>query len=78
MDKWQPIETAPKDRDILIACPSIPSPHPKVVIGGWEPDAHKKNARPYWSHSGPMYFARKHQPTHWMPLPDLPDGTVGA
>ena len=68
--KWEPIETAPKDRDVLL----------------WWPYWSRRPTIGYWKHtrwmaenalqdsvgdSGP-------QPTHWMPLPDPPtDGAEG-
>jgi len=68
--EWKPIETAPKDRDILLLCPSR-----GVVRGSWNNDCHKK-PRPYWTNDRERIFGvtetRADQPTHWMPLPEPP------
>lgn len=63
--KWSPIETAPKTERILLCLGGE-----DVVIGSW-------NARafdgPRWEDDGlePSLFI--FQPTHWMPLPALPN-----
>jgi hypothetical protein len=67
--EWQPIETAPMDDT-------------QVFIGsaGWIAIAHFWDDR-WWSYpvSGmrpedpSLGHARKAHPTHWMPLPELPD-----
>ena len=71
--EWQPIETAPKDRDVLgwfpyratVRCPRF------VFVMCW-------NTSPpmgYWDASGWLWGTRDQrskQPTHWMPLPDPP------
>ena len=71
MSKWQPIETAPRDGTVILAT--------------WEDTW--KNGRPhiepcdfsegYWYYSydgeGPTSA-----PTHWAPLPELPETTEGA
>lgn len=59
--KWQPIETAPKQ--IEFRC--LLAHRFSVVIGYWDGDGWR-NER---SHRG-SYF----EPTHWMPLPELPTG----
>lgn len=58
--KWEPIETAPKQ--IEFRC--LLAHRFSVVIGYWDGDGWR-NER---SRSG-SYF----QPTHWMPLPSVPD-----
>jgi len=63
-DKWQPIETAPKDR-LLLLCLDGKS----IAIGNW-----KK------TFEGEMWVSEEYaetyqfwlEPTHWMPLPELP------
>jgi hypothetical protein len=62
VSEWQPIETAPRDRLLLLACADWPfirardKPIP-VKVGGW------------WS-EGWNVFGASWKPTHWMPLPD--------
>jgi hypothetical protein len=76
--EWQPIDTAPKDKNIVLRVGGIDLSFPQAIeIGRWTPgDANTRGvrARNMWryrrSHS-PTYDA-SHQPTHWMPLPDPP------
>lgn len=68
---WQPIETAPKDRPILLYTKLR-----GVVCGYWQDDKYSKNPRPYWSNDLERLFGRTScrgdQPTHWMKLPEKP------
>jgi len=72
MNDWLPIETAPKTGDVLLACPRR-----GVVRGRWEENKYAKTPRPYWTHDRERSFGiietRADQPTHWMPLPDMPN-----
>lgn len=70
---WQPIETAPKDRAVLV--------HPATwnertaSIAKWDMDQYAKKPRPYWSRDddlGKVTISRERPPTHWMPLPAPP------
>lgn len=65
-DKWQPIETAPKDRPILLWGKFWNNQdtfkHP--MIGAW----HAHDDR--WTILGEFRFAVR--PTRWMPLPAPP------
>lgn len=69
--KWQPIETAPKDRYILLYIEFL-----GVICGHWENDGYAKNPKPYWTNDLELLFGKKGcrwlQPTHWMPLPEAP------
>lgn len=64
---WQPIETAPKDCDVLLFCPRT-----GVVRGRWQPDDYAKKPIPYWTHDRErtrgVKLTRADQPTHWAPL----------
>lgn len=69
MDKWQPIETAPKDgRDILVPYPlfdrgnatNIPDAY-KIMIVYW-------NGRGWDSHGWMLHQT----PQRWQPIPDPP------
>lgn len=72
MSEWQPIETAPKDRSVLLYEPIggwwLPEPRPGVVPHIWVGNWWKGDTlnRAQWN--GAMYSA----PTHWMPLPAPP------
>lgn len=69
--EWQPIETAPKDCDILLYCKLR-----GVVRGEWNDCKYFKNPKPYWTNDRETIFGvistRSDQPTHWIPLPDAP------
>lgn len=70
--EWQNIETAPKDRDILMYCKRA-----GVVRGRWKDDLHAKTPRPYWGNDREYLFGvratREDQPTHWTPLLTAPE-----
>jgi len=57
MSEWQPIETAPKDGEILLSGQWLSGTW-EVRIGRW------------LVHRWP--FVGEGQPTYWMPLPDPP------
>lgn len=60
---WQPIETAPKDgTEILLFV------DPKPQVGAWHPKAKD------WIDQSWEYFFQGPGPTHWMPLPEAPEG----
>lgn len=65
MSEWHPIETAPTDgTDILAASGDW------IAICRWD----SRNPKPYWRAFGPwgVTAQRQRQPTHWIPLPELP------
>lgn len=65
---WQQIATAPKDGTRILG-----SNGHVVDIFRWESQRYHKRPNPYWERSFyPVYYDRKHQPTHWMPLPEPP------
>ena len=70
--EWQPIETAPKNADILLYCPRR-----GVVCGRWSDERYATKPKPYWTHDRERLFGvretREDQPTHWMPLPEAPN-----
>jgi hypothetical protein len=79
MSKWQPIETAPKDRTLILlfdpeAIAAIPYDadadisvtHP-IFVGFW---SHATCGRDYWNLA--HYSGYSFEPTHWMPLPGPP------
>ena len=69
---WLPIETAPKDCDILLYCQCH-----GAVRGKWNDDRYGKKPNPYWTHDREKIWGvnaiRADQPTHWRPLPDAPN-----
>lgn len=69
MDKWQPIETAPKDSTvILLGCPAVGAmkdPRSRRVYEGLWHDGQKT----FTSVNG---FLLLSVATHWMPLPEPP------
>lgn len=62
--KWQPIETAPKDRPIMLACGTF------VTTGWWDTtDAAWTNGNvASWNYQEIIHL----HPTHWMPLAHPP------
>jgi len=69
--EWKPIDTAPKDRRILLLIPMVDDP--LVVCGQWNRDSYKNKPRPHWendqSYLRGALWTRAAQPTHWMELP---------
>lgn len=66
MSNWKAIETAPKDRRILLS----KGGRGLFAAGKWDSDEFAKNPRPYWrtdiqSWMG-IRWMRAHRPTHWM------------
>ena len=74
MSEWQPIETAPKDKRILLYRPTAPEWW--MVMGGrYDSDEYAKNPKPYWSTYNwrlGKTEQRQNAPTRWMPLPEPP------
>lgn len=73
MSTWQPIETAPKDRPILVRwegthVSTIWPDFGRMSVGVWRGD----HPMPHWT---PVDTALMHaiHPTHWMPLPPAPE-----
>lgn len=74
--QWQPIESAPKDREILMFYPNLE----RSMIGNWDNDEYNSKPRPYWNGEYARLWgknlARINLPTHWMELPSPPcEGT---
>ena len=69
---WQPIDTAPKDRCVLlygVTCPGevmVQFRKPKVFSGYWS------RLDESWTTDGSHWDGPFVDPTHWMPLPDPP------
>lgn len=69
---WQPIETAPRNGTfILLAGPSGYRTTPlRVEVCSYEPDYRPHN--PWQTHSRDAFTDGGEEPTHWMPLPEMP------
>jgi hypothetical protein len=76
---WQPIETAPKDGSIAL----LYFPDGTLGIGTW---LHKKVMVNGQTVSDHQYWSRLHSnqpvrdfdyPTHWLPVPPLPEANDG-
>ena len=71
--EWQPIETAPKDRRVLLYYPVSPYGEHFVVFGRWADERYASCPRPHWSHDMSHLWgaraSRAHQPTHWAEVP---------
>lgn len=71
MNKWQPIETAPKDGTyILLAGPSgyINTP---LRVEVCKYDAEHRPHRLWVNHASDSFLDGGEAPTHWMPLPEV-------
>jgi len=70
MTDWKPIETAPRDRNILLWR------NGRIDIGFWCDDKYAKNPRPYWHSITVIFYHRTSQrkfiPTHWAEIPQGP------
>lgn len=71
---WQPIETAPRDRVILVGYDSEAGkklePHQRVYEARWD-----ERQQTWTSRNG---FILHSHATHWMPFPPAPDATSPA
>jgi hypothetical protein len=79
--EWQPIETAPKMRTILLFAVTDVTEEGtvrnwKMATGSWltgyEDEQSKARHLTSWQWDGRQLKVYDHQPTHWMPLPPLP------
>lgn len=66
MDKWHPIETAPKTGQ-----PILVSDGTRIHVARWDDDRHCKKPKPFWKLDTPLgiMWHRQNQPTKWMFLP---------
>lgn len=68
MSDWQPIETAPDNRDVLLAFGATGIPY--AVAGRFH------NGDEWgWSSALLPNDWLEHRPTHWMPLPEAPEAS---
>ena len=75
MTQWQPIETAPKDRTIILFRPTASEPI-RIASGWYNYDKYAENPRPYWaialSRFDNVTDSRYYEPTHWCDFPSEP------
>ena len=76
MSEWQPINTAPLDRIVLLHRPTAPFSAIRVAPGKYETDQYAKKPKPYWAvwlcvWNGKTE-SREYPPTHWRDYPEPP------
>lgn len=84
MSQWQPIETAPKEPDecgltpviILGFAPDEEDWTLESCEGRWSSDPWRDRPPCFVSSIDPDNPLEPPQPTHWMPLPDPPKGSM--
>lgn len=73
--EWQKIETAPKDRYVILYRPTAPA-WLMIAEGKWDDQAYHKKPRPFWYCPWAIAYSheiREHAPSHWMSLPKAPE-----
>lgn len=77
---WRPIETAPRDKEIVLFYPKAFGSDGGIHKGRWDCDQYRKMPKPYWrgsySDCWGVIHARKNPPTHWRPVYAPPEGEV--
>lgn len=75
MMEWQPIETAPKGRTIILFRPTASGPI-RIAPGRYDHARYAKEPKPYWSiqlaNNSVISWSRHHEPTHWCDFPPEP------
>ncbi len=78
MGGWKAIDSAPKDRRVVLFYPECGFTEHQMVFGRWNADGYSKNPRPYWSNDCERWWGvvrcRTHSPTMWMDLEPPKDG----
>jgi len=72
---WLPIDTAPKDGEIILLYRPTAFEWGKVAPAIWIDDKYAKQPKPFWEiwlKIGGVRESRAWKPTHWMPLPEAP------
>jgi hypothetical protein len=65
--EWQPIESAPKDGTLVLIC--FADGEIYIARNEGKPDSQHND---WWDQDGLDFGYGASQPTHWMPLPELP------
>lgn len=80
MIDWKPIDTAPKDRRVLLFFSTLYGDWARVQVGGWDDDRYAKKPSPYWRGDTETLLGKRWMresiPTHWAEINE-PDGTYG-
>lgn len=71
-EMWMPIETAPRDRAILLAAYIVPSD--EAQRNGSKPFWHIETGRAFGTNLDRWTNVLGERPSRWMPLPALPRG----
>jgi len=75
MSEWQPIETAPKEKNKKLIL-FFPIYNGEVCVGYWDSDEYSSKPKPIWRSDNMRGWGvramRDHQPTHWQPIPEPP------
>ncbi len=76
--QWQPIETAPKEGEVLLRI--VRAGMVGSLVCHWQPGGHCIDDHPpidkgwyFWN--GHMLYPVDSKPTHWAPIPNLPAGS---
>lgn len=78
---WKPIDTAPKDRRILLWFDV--KIHAGACFGRWDDERYKRSPNPHFvaselEHLFGKIWMRENQPTHWDEVPEGPHGEGGS
>ena len=69
---WQSIETAPKDRYILLLWPLDENQSVMMSVGCWDADQYATKPKPYWSGECDGWLGKRYlrltPPTHWLEI----------
>lgn len=74
VEGWQPIETAPKGELVLIHSPDAADWY-SVCIAHFVPSQFPGDEDAWYSQEEDITQPIDAWPTHWMPLPDVPEAT---
>lgn len=71
-NQWQPIETCPAGKPVLVYIPEVSREKNRIQTGWWNKSA---NGHPMWVFGGGARFGFDvGKATHWMELPEPPGG----
>jgi hypothetical protein len=78
---WRPIQSAPKDgTEVLLAVKLRAGVPGKLLVGHYMPGGHCIEDHPAidagWYFWNGCMFDKAAKPTHWMPLPEPPNGVL--
>lgn len=71
-NKWLPIKSAPRDGSKMLVY--VPTESRTIRIASWDDERYATDPKPFFTYGSwkGKRSERKHQPTHWMPLPTPP------